>query len=203
MDYLSLSHFDAAFEAVRPAFASPDSPSGVDARWPVVRSSLSLPTLEYCIRSYLTSEMDATTPGDRGLGRVSLHPPRLGGHFRSQIASLQVSEQWELYFAMLHLLLSAYVGYALLVEDPPRRPVVTAPETLFQKWIPLVYSSGGRPPQNVLDALMDVTSASAESTIVLLTRWGIDARNLPGNLMLFHYMIAGLDLRGVEVGYAG
>lgn len=201
MGNLTLDRFDSAYRQMRGCFNEPEQPGGVDSNWPILRASLNLPALDHCVGALIASELDAQTPGERGLGRVSLNPPRLGGRYRRQIGSLEQADVDTLYLAIQHLVLSGYVGYALLMEDPPLTPVVTDADEIYGKWVPWIYS-GGRPPRNVMDAVFAVTSPATESVVRYLGTLQVDGDAQPANMMLLHYVLAGVYLRGVEVGYA-
>ncbi|NQU19352.1 hypothetical protein HQ550_04270, partial [bacterium] len=51
----------------------------------------------HCIERYINSELDFTTVGNRGIGRMTYAIPRLGGYFRSQLSKMSEATLSELY----------------------------------------------------------------------------------------------------------
>ena len=95
----------------------------------------------FCFSRYIASELDSWVPGDRGLGRISAHIPRLGAYFSKQMSRLSLQELLELYRTIQDLMLRGYLTRALLLEAPPKQAKLTTGPELYQTWLPRFYSS--------------------------------------------------------------
>src|ERR1022692_1944815 len=61
-----------------------------------IKEQACLDAVEQCICRFVEAEVDSTTSGERGIGRITLSPPRLGGYLRKQIARLSHQDLREL-----------------------------------------------------------------------------------------------------------
>jgi hypothetical protein len=87
------------------------------------------------IRVLVGSELDTVTPGERGLGRLSTRIPRLGGEFRSRVATTPVSA---LGAPMEDLCIAGFAAGALIDtagRDGRTRYRRRDPDTLLSSWI--------------------------------------------------------------------
>jgi hypothetical protein len=91
--------------------------------------------------SFVDYQLDFRTPGDRGLGRISTEIPRLGAYFRKSMSRLSQPELRDLYGIIQDLMLRGYLTRALLLEAPPKQPVLTNALELYETWLAGFYSS--------------------------------------------------------------
>ena len=93
--------------------------------------------LAFCLDNLIEAEFDTKTPGDRGLGRVSNDPPRLGGHFRKRVSKLNQSEADSVKKSIRELMLKCYLfmisTMGLQVSHSTKN------DALFNEWLPEVY----------------------------------------------------------------
>lgn len=202
MDYLKLEHFDAAYEDLRELF---DDSTRFDAAYQSARKALNISAIEYCLRTFITAELDAATAGERGLGRVTTAVPRLGAYCRRQIRRLDASAQWQLYFLIQGAILRGYLTQALLIKDP--RPVcVIDPETIFRMWVPVIYSSAGAVSEGVADGIAAVADAAFQRLDAFFGQHDMpspyDDKARMGEIM-WPYAKSGANLRAVECGSYG
>lgn len=202
MDYLKIEFFDAAYEDLRGLF---DDPTRFDAAYQSARQALNMSAIEYCLRTFITAELDAATAGERGLGRVTTAVPRLGAYCRRQINSLDSSTKWQLYFLIQDVILRGYLTQTLLIKDP--RPVcVVDPETIFHKWVPVIYSSAGAVSEGVADGIAAVADAAFQRLDVFFGQHDMpspyDDQGRMGEI-LWPYAKSGANLRAVECGSYG
>jgi len=202
MDYLALEHFDAGYSALRALF---DDPTELDADYQALRQTLNMPAIEYCTRTLITAESDCVTAGDRGLGRATTAVPRLGARCRRQIGALDVAAKRQLYFLIQDIILRGYLTDALLVKSP--HPVsITDTQTIFQKWIPIIYSSSGSLSDSMANAVSTVADTAFSSLDVFMVQYGMpslfDDSARMGEIV-WPYAKSGANLRAVECGLYG
>ncbi len=99
----------------------------------------------FCTENYLRAEIDFSTAGDRGLGRMSDHIPRFGAYFRREMTAPEVDVD-AVYNALLELLLTGYTINVLFSKTECLTSEVTVKEELLEKWIPSIYSIDPRDP---------------------------------------------------------
>jgi hypothetical protein len=156
----------------------------------------------YCIAQYISAELDYTSPGDRGIGRVSTHIPRFGAYFRKPLAQLSDDNRDELHNLIQTLVLRGYLVSALFSEPFVSDTSRLEQDILYQKWIPIIYVESASVPDNVLKLLgrvTDSTYARLSSFLIShrLRRGGLFSRDKTFEITL-HYPIAGYLLRFVE-----
>lgn len=121
-----------------------------------------------CVELFVSTELDTTTPGSRGLGRSSDRPPRLGGVFREQLASSTACRDFG--GLIEELFLETYCATATeLLEffDPPTRPVAQPAAEVFERWVPSMYAGTRRLGQQSL-ATIGAFQAESERTLKTL-----------------------------------
>ena len=139
-----------AFEAVKQAIGAryyEDNPNAdeemraaIEEELAPIRQALSTPTLvdAYvavipCVETFISTEIDVSTPGRRGLGRSVDDFPRLGGAFREQLATAEACTA----FGRLieQMILETYCGAAAALQtfyDPPTFPRVRPAAEVFE-----------------------------------------------------------------------
>lgn len=119
-----------------------------------------------CVETFIATELDTQTQGERGLGRLSTHPPRVGAAFRDQLSKPAAREE----FAQLieRLIFQTYAGTAAALQsfyEEPTPPRVRPAADVFEMWVPRMYVG----TKNLGDQTMDVISAAHAETEKALT----------------------------------
>lgn len=115
----------------------------LEATLSTLKESFNEQAVGFCLGKYIDSELDCSTKGDRGLGRMTTYVPRLGGHYRKQIAALSSAERDTLFTLIQDMMLQGYLANATLEFDDKgvfAEKSITDSEGVFNKWIPLIYS---------------------------------------------------------------
>lgn len=126
-DSTAQAELDAFLEPVRRAL---EAPVLVDAYL----------TLVPCVETFVSTELDVQTPGQRGLGRVSQSPPRLGGAFREELGSPDAREE----FASIieRMILETYAATAAALQsffETKPEPRIRPAEEVYELWVPNIY----------------------------------------------------------------
>lgn len=108
-------------------------------RLELIRAQARFEPIETCINRFVQAETDCTTPGERGIGRVTLAPPRLGGYFRKQFARLSQRELVELTELIRSLVFRGYVLDILLTTEYKQASGSVESGRLFDDWITRIY----------------------------------------------------------------
>jgi hypothetical protein len=93
------------------------------------------------VLSFLAAEFDHVTPGERGVGRMSTSPPRLGGRFSKHLANDPIREALAL--PAERIIVAGFLAGAMqanLVGSPfdlRKRPL----QQLWQEWVPGIYAA--------------------------------------------------------------
>lgn len=114
-----------------------------------------------CVEAFVASEIDTQTPGDRGLGRASSHPPRFGAAFRGQLSDPAAREE----FAQLieRMIFQTYAGTAAALQsfyDEPTPPRARPAVEVFEEWVPRMYVG----TKNFGDQTMEMISSAHAKT---------------------------------------
>ncbi|MHB8924055.1 MAG: hypothetical protein ACYC5I_02025 [Coriobacteriia bacterium] len=187
---------DAAYERVRSCMKTEDQ-EYVATRYPQILDGFNYEALDHCLRQYIWAELDHKTPGVRGLGRVSTDTPRFAAYYRTQVGRLDANEQAFLYHAIQDIILTSYMTYALLADAPISLRTYATGDDLFRRWLPLVYSSAGRPKPGVLETLGVVTEGDYERLLQFMQDRHMEIDQMTGKI-LYYYCVAGVNLRRVE-----
>lgn len=104
----------------------------------------------YCINRFVTAELDFTTDGDRGLGRMTEHWARFGGKYRRIVSALDSESIEDLRRAFSDALLCGYLFSEYLIECAagtlvPRDAFPDGSEGVFERWVPTIYDKSGPP----------------------------------------------------------
>jgi hypothetical protein len=176
--------------------------------------------LSYCLEKYINAELDFTTPGDRGIGRVSLIIPRYGAYFRKQLLLTRYGAYFrkqlllmsknnliKLYNLIQDIILRGYLVHLLFMERPVKISVILKGEEILEKWIPGIYSQDLSKMPEPLQKIMILCTNSAftdlEDFMVLhnMKGGGFLSKDKT-NEILCYYPFAGYGLRLVETrGY--
>lgn len=171
------------------------------------RNNYNCYVLSYCLEKYINAELDFTTPGDRGIGRVSLIIPRYGAYFRKQLLLMSKNNLIKLYNLIQDIILRGYLVHLLFMERLVKISVILKGEEIFEKWIPGIYSQDLSKMPEPLQKIMILCTNSAftdlEDFMVLHKMKG--GRFLSKDKtkeILCYYPFAGYGLRLVETrGY--
>jgi hypothetical protein len=111
--------------------------------------TISPPAL-HCIGRFADAELDFDTPENRGLGRMTDECPRFGGKYRAALRHISPQDLKTGHAAFSESLAAGYFFAEYLLEsfsEQPvsRSPAVSAPNALFEQWVPTIYSSIGPP----------------------------------------------------------
>lgn len=163
--------------------------------------------LSYCLEKYVNAELDFTTPGDRGIGRVSLIIPRYGAYFRKQLLLMSKNNLIKLYNLIQDIILRGYLVHLLFMERPVKISVILKGEEIFEKWIPGIYSQDlskmPEPLQKIMILCTNSVFKDLEDFMVLhkMKGGGFLSKDKT-NEILCYYPFAGYGLRLVETrGY--
>lgn len=171
------------------------------------RNNYNCDVLSYCLEKYVNAELDFTTPGDRGIGRVSLIIPRYGAYFRKQLLLMSKNNLIKLYNLIQDIILRGYLVHLLFMERPVEISVILKGDEIFEKWIPGIYSQDLSKMPELLQKIMSLCTNSAftdlEDFMVLhkMKGGGFLSKDKT-NEILCYYPFAGYGLRLVETrGY--
>ena len=112
----------------------------IDRQFVLFKERISLDRLTYCMQKLIDAELDHQTAGNRGLGRVSEHTPRLGGYFRKAVSKLPQNRVDELKKLISTLMIKSYLAYLLpILGGVDISDSITA-EELYEEWVPQIYA---------------------------------------------------------------
>lgn len=139
----ALVAFSRAWEAIEQEFGPTSTSEGMHN----LRSAVEAPELPAayvavvpCVEALVATELDAITPGERGLGRIATTPPRLAGAFRKQLSRPETRAAFgPLIEATIR---DAYAGTAAVQPhmDVFGHPRVRPAEQVFAEWVPRMYA---------------------------------------------------------------
>jgi len=175
----------------------PEGQADVTARYQQLLDGFNYDALDYCLRQYIWAELDYKTPGTRGLGRVTTDTPRFAAHYRQHVGTLDSNGQSFLYYAIQDIILTSYMTYALLAAAPISARTYHGSDELYRRWLPLIYSSAGKPKPGVLEAVGVTTEGDYEGLLEFMVGHDMNVDQTTGKI-LYYYCVAGLNLRYVE-----
>jgi hypothetical protein len=205
MEELTLERADASVSAMQEALRDEREFSEQLGLWDTeLRSRFNVVAVGFCFSKYISSELECHTPGDRGLGRISTEIPRLGAYCRRPMSRLSLPELRELYGLIEDLMLRGYLTRALLLEVPPKQPVLTTAPDLYETWLAGFYSSD---PSQMGPNLRAVLAAATDSAFAALDgffskhgmRGGGDFREAKTRLISMYYPLGGFAIRTFDV----
>jgi hypothetical protein len=123
------------------------------------KENISPERINYCLEKFLHAEFDYQTAGNRGLGRMTEHWPRLAGYFRGAFSKLSPEKNKELDSLITGLIAKCYIFLILISDKPMEQSKLKTGEQLYEKWIPQIYtfdlSGMGDNVGNLLFALIE------------------------------------------------
>ena len=205
MEELTLERADASVSAMQGALSDAPELSERLRLWQKeLRSRFNAFAVGICFFKYIDSELDCHTPGDGGLGRMSIEIPRLGAYCRRPLSRLSLPERRELYGLIEDLMLRGYLTRALLLEVPPKDPVLTDAADLYEKWLERLCSSNPSGMDLELRAVLATVTDSAFAALNgFLSRYGIRGDGAleedKTHAISMYYPVGGLAVRTSEV----
>jgi hypothetical protein len=157
----------------------------------------------HCFEKFINAELDYKTPGDRGLGRVSTHLPRLAAYFRKKITSLPSQDVDELYCLIQDLILRGYLVHVLFSEENLRPSTVSEPKELYEAWLPGIYAeSPSQMSENMQKAFTVCTDSALGKIKAFFSKndmrgGGFFSRDKTDEILMY-YPFAGFGLRFEE-----
>jgi len=205
MEELTLERVDASVSAMGEALR--DAPELTERLgfWDKdLRSCFNAYAVGLCFSKYIDSELDCHTPGDGGLGRMSTEIPRLGAYCRRPVSRLSLPDRRELYGLIEDLMLRGYLTRALLLEVPPKKPALTDPADLYERWLERLGSFNPSRMDLELRALLGKVTDSAFAALNgFLSRRGIRGGDVleedKTHAISMYYPVGGLAVRTSEV----
>ena len=161
--------------------------------------------VEPCIEKFVDAELDFHSPGNRGIGRISEAIPRYGAYFKRFLQPLEQDSLARVRMLIEDQVLVGYLSHCYWCEEPLGEPTITDGETLFRAWIPVVYSSAARGAMNEDFAQLFslISTPPYEAHKAYITGLGFKGGGLLSkdktDMILFHYPLAGVLLRRVEL----
>lgn len=202
---ISVSDLERAFKTVSSHFGNTEGfASEYSPILQKVSAAFNSAALSHCLDKFIGAELDCHTPGDRGLGRISTHIPRLGAYYRRQFSKLGQSDRDELSAHICDIMLSGYLVHAFLLDKGERMAKVTDPHQLYDFWLPGIYSTDpGQLPEQLMEALTHFASPAAGACRQFLASHkckggGFMSKDKTQTILLF-YVIGGYGLRFIEI----
>ena len=207
---------ESMFSSIRSTLTEPGKEyilEALETGYRKLMSEFNSEAITYCLEKYIEAELDYTTPGNRGIGRMTANIPRLGAYFIKPLSKLSIQELNKLGFLIQDLCIRGYLNSAIYVKWPANNVKLSDKDLLFREWIPLIYVTN---PYGFSPELWDIMKVDITFTIIeihdFLRKHGIEGdslfkragRFLSGdkiNGILEYYAIAGYSLRAVEEGY--
>ncbi|MCO6454705.1 MAG: hypothetical protein J5I93_05320 [Pirellulaceae bacterium] len=160
---------------------------------------------QYCLERFVNSEFDFTTPGMRGLGRMTEQIPRFAAKHRARLTELPPSALDELKYLLSCHITCGRLFLELNFNLPPVDKTRLTKDSLFNRWVHRIYL----PPKDLLDvqyrdeSLLDIWfRATSQPFREAVIKSGIDwdDRDVLGaeRVLLTHYFTAGTTLRYTE-----
>lgn len=160
-------------------------------------------TINYCIEKFVQAELDFTTSGNRGIGRLTETLPRLGAYFRNSLSNLEKIKLGELDTLITKLITKGYLFSAVINGQPKEKTLSFTKEQLYQGWIPKIFTFN----LNVIsDNAGNLLFAIAEKDLQQIQAF-FHSHNMKGGSLfskdktediLMHHVIAGVSLYYIE-----
>jgi len=205
MEECNVENFDIIAAEIKNSLSnSQELISHANSNYPVLRQSLNLEVINFCMHRYIQAELDSRTPGNRGLGRMTTGIPRFAAYMRKHISILSEKDISELYRLIQDLMINGYLIHALFIENPIKKPSLSRGKTLYERWIPEIYVGN---LSKMSRSVSDLFEVGPGPPFIRLQAF-LDAHNLKGGgflsldkteLITFYYPIAGFALRAAEV----
>lgn len=208
MSICNIEHLEEVFLSIKEEFkGKTEIIEHLESYFKAFRNNYNCDAISYCLEKYINAELDFTTPGDRGIGRVSLIVPRYGAYFRKQLSLMFKNDLTKLYYLIQDIIIRGYLIHLLSMEKPVKISIILKGEEIFEKWIPGIYSQDLSKMPEHLQKIMTLCTNSAftdlEDFMVLhkMKGGGFLAKDKTEEI-LGYYIFAGFGLRLVETrGY--
>jgi len=165
------------------------------------KANISPERINYCLEKFLHAEFDYQTAGNRGLGRMTEHWPRLAGYFRGAFSKLNQEKTKELDSLITGFITKCYIFF-ILISDKPMEPSTKTGEQLYEKWIPQIYTFDlSSMSDNVGNMLFALIQKDHENIKNFFKQNGMTPGFFGGDKtdeILNGYVAAGLVLRVIE-----
>lgn len=208
MSICNIERLEEVFLSIREEFIGKiEIIEHLESYFKAFRNNYNCEVISYCLEKYINAELDFATPGDRGIGRVSLVIPRFGAYFRKQLSVTSKNDLTKLYNLIQDIIIRGYLIHLLSMEEPIKNSVILKGEEIFKKWIPGIYSQDlSKMPehlQNIMTLCTNSAFTDLEDFMVLhkMKGRGFLAKDKTEEI-LGYYLFAGFGLRLVETrGY--
>lgn len=156
-----------------------------------------------CIEKFVQAELDYTTPGDRGLGRLTETLPRLGAYFREPIAKLDELNREKLDALMTRIITKGYVFVSIVHSKPKEEISAKTGEQVYEEWVPKIFTFDlSNISNNAGDLLLMVTKNDLDEIKNFFNQndmgaGGFFSKDKSDDIMM-HYLIAGVSLYFIE-----
>jgi len=165
--------------------------------------------IAYCLKKYIESELDYTTLGSRGIGRMTDNIPRFGAYFRKPLSILSNQELNKLYYLMQDLCIRGYLNSALYIKWREISSKLSDKDLLFKEWIPSIYVIN---PYEFSPEIWDITKINIALTKIEIYEFMRKHQIIRNTIfkrvsedrvsgILEYYAVAGYSLRAVEEGF--
>jgi len=213
MPQCTIDNLKSSFSSIRTIFSKSEESflETMESMFKQLISEFNSDAITYCLEKYIGAELDYTTPGSHGLGRMTTNIPRFGAYFRKPLSTLSHQELNELYLLIQELCLRGYLAPVLFVEEPIRHAKLSSGDSLYKAWIPRIYVSNPLEMGPNLRAYIDACTVPVFKVIydfmrqhgmkggILFNRVGSFLSMGKVNEILSYYILAGFGLRVVEV----
>lgn len=182
----------------------PEWSSELEPQLDELRDAFSGEAIDHCLDRFIQAELDFESPGNRGLGRLSEAVPRYGAHYRRHLRRLDPEELSTIDSLIRTQVLTGYLSFVLPREEPVESTGVGDGNHLFRQWIPHIYSSSlaNAADEESRTLIAILGSDAMQRHLEFLHRHGMKGGGFFASdkteLILFHYHLAGFDLRMIE-----
>lgn len=168
-------------------------------------------SVQYSIEKFVEAEMDYSTPGIRGLGRMSTYIPRFGGLYSRYLQKISKEELNRIGNSIIEIIKDGYktaIFLDMVSEQELKKLNKNDNESFFQKWVPQIYVSDLMETPTVSEFL----DQSAWGGMVYFSLKISEETNFPKkyltikyaresklSLIIARYVVAGFLLRFLEI----
>lgn len=214
MPKCTIDHLESSFSSIRTIISKSKNSflETLDSNFKKLMLEFNSEAITYCLEKYIGAELDYTTPGDRGIGRMTTYIPRFGAYFRKILSTLSHQELNELYLIIQDLCLRSYLAHALFVVEPVGRVRLQNGASLYEAWLPRIYvSDTSKLGQNLMAYISECTMPVVKEIYDFMVKHGMKGSILSNrdsgfpskskvNEILSYYVLAGFGLRFIEIG---
>lgn len=171
------------YESIRNAISgSAEAAKFFEERFLLLEKIVQINAITYCAEKFIDTELDFSTPGERGLGRSTNYIPRLGGYYRDQMRKLSQEQLNTLRRFIRNLMLQGYLSCALLLGEDVFRGRYDDGPALFAVWVPNIY--GGNPSEmgeEILNAIATFSNPPFQALLEFMVSHRMKKRGFSGN----------------------